>query len=273
MAGRILVVDDDAVLRGTVARVLEDEGYDVDEAADGQVALSRIEANRPDAILLDVLMPRMNGKQVLEVLRSNEITAGIPVVVMTTVTGFDVTREAGISDLVEKPFEVDELLDKIALVLYRVQPREPTPDVSSVIEPLPGPDAPAEPHRPHDIEEPESRGVVMVVHRDHDIIAWLDEALGAAGYTTVSLSKLSDELSRLARVLEPRAILVASDTWTDDEVQVLESLHSGSGLDSTPLVVLGEGARLDALRNVATAAVALDQHRDATLRELLAHLR
>ena len=121
--GRVLVVDDDVSLRQSVAQVLEDEGYTVDHAPDGLSALSQVEQNRPDLILLDVLMPNMNGRQVLERLRGDRNTADIPILVMTAVSGIETnqTMALGASDIVEKPFDLDELLNKVALALYRSQ--------------------------------------------------------------------------------------------------------------------------------------------------------
>jgi two-component system response regulator MprA len=121
VGGRILVVDDDMMLRRSVARILEEEGYEVAHATDGADALAQIRNRRPDAILLDVMMPRMNGREVLEQLRSNAQSAGIPVVIMTALQTIDPDRaEAlGADDLVEKPFDVDVLLNKVALALFR----------------------------------------------------------------------------------------------------------------------------------------------------------
>lgn len=103
--------------------LLEAEGYSVEHAADGEAALERVAAQRPDVILLDVMMPRLNGNQVLKVLQSNALTCDIPVVVMTAISGLANPRPGAGDDyeLVEKPFDVDDLLDKIALALYRCQ--------------------------------------------------------------------------------------------------------------------------------------------------------
>lgn len=119
--GRILVVDDDPLLRNSVAMVLEDEGYTVEHAVDGADALRKVAAQRPDVILLDVMMPRMSGNQVLKVLQSDALTSDIPVVVMTAISGLANPGSAVSSgyDLVEKPFDVNDLLNKIALAMYR----------------------------------------------------------------------------------------------------------------------------------------------------------
>jgi CheY-like chemotaxis protein len=197
--GRILVVDDDALLRSSVADVLEDEGYVVDHATDGVDALAKIAASTPDAILLDVLMPRMNGKQLLEALRGDPVTAHIPVLMMTAIQGFDPHRTLalGAAEVVEKPFDIDELLNKIALAVYRARSSRGT-DAPGAARPAGPPTAAGVP----------GGGVVLVLDEDHQVVALLDHLLSGLGFTTVSMSQASDDLPRLARVLEPHAILL-----------------------------------------------------------------
>src|SRR4051812_24846232 len=69
--GRVLVVDDDPMVRDTLAHVLADEGYVVDTAIDGADALECVRLARPDAILLDLMMPGMNGRQFLQAIRDD----------------------------------------------------------------------------------------------------------------------------------------------------------------------------------------------------------
>ena len=100
--------------------VLEDEGYTVELACDGKQALDSVAANRPDVILLDVMMPNMSGTQVLKVLQDDSGTADIPVLVMTAINGMAGGRLLnGPNEVVEKPFDVHDLLNKIALAIYR----------------------------------------------------------------------------------------------------------------------------------------------------------
>ncbi len=118
--GTILVVDDDPLLRGAIAMILEDEGYTVELASDGIKALEAIAANKPDMILLDVMMPNMSGTQVLRELQESERTSSIPVIIMTAINGVAGGRVLnGDNEIVEKPFEVHDLLNKIALTMYR----------------------------------------------------------------------------------------------------------------------------------------------------------
>lgn len=130
--GRILVVDDDPLLRGSIAMVLEDEGYTVELAADGKKALESVAANRPDVILLDVMMPHMSGTQVLKILKDDSQTANIPILIMTAINGMAGGRILnGPNEVVEKPFDVHDLLNKIALAIYRAQDARPGPKDSA----------------------------------------------------------------------------------------------------------------------------------------------
>jgi len=225
--GRILVVDDDALLRTSVAAVLTDEGYEVELAGDGVDALAKIHARPPDVILLDVLMPRMNGKALLETLHSRAETAGIPVLVMTALHGFESHRtiELGATDLVEKPFDVDELLNKVALAVYRAQNRRedrraPSEDLG-------------------DMGEPTSRGVVLVVGDERQGPLRLDRMVSALGYTAVSLVHATEELPRLARLLEPRAIVLVEGTGAGGALEVLRLVRAEADLRDVPVLVLG----------------------------------
>src|SRR5678815_3177656 len=118
--GRVLVVDDEPMVRVTLGQVLADEGYIVDVAIDGEDALDRVHAAKPDAILLDLMMPGMNGRQFLQALRNEPAYERVPVLIMTAVHGLEVNLATlGASEVVEKPFNVDELLNKVALAVYR----------------------------------------------------------------------------------------------------------------------------------------------------------
>jgi DNA-binding response OmpR family regulator len=216
--GRILVVDDDALLRSSVAAVLADEGYDVDLAGDGVDALAKIHANPPDVILLDLLMPRMNGKALLETLHASAATSGIAVLVMTALHGFESHRTLalGAKDLVEKPFDIDELLNKVALAVYRT--RQGRHDTSPA---------------------PTSRGLVLVVGEVQQAIERVDRTATALGYTAVSLMHVTSELPRLARLLEPRAIVLSHRPGSASELEALELLGAEPALEGIPILVVG----------------------------------
>jgi CheY-like chemotaxis protein len=114
---RILVIDDDQDLGRVIRRVLELEGYEVVLSDDGLRGLAAAQRQRPDAIVLDLMMPVMDGYQVLAELRDDERTKDVPVVVLTAVA-LDETRErveaAGAATFLTKPFEPKNLSRALA---------------------------------------------------------------------------------------------------------------------------------------------------------------
>ena len=121
---RVLIVDDDADIRAYLEVTLSLAGYDVIEAVDGVDALQRIMQELPDLIVLDVMMPRLDGIAVLQRLREDARTNHLPVVLLTArtqpreaVDGLD----AGADDYITKPFDITELAARVRAVLRRTQ--------------------------------------------------------------------------------------------------------------------------------------------------------
>ncbi|NLE82875.1 MAG: response regulator transcription factor, partial [Rhodococcus sp.] len=120
---RILVVDDDRAVRESLRRSLSFNGYTVDLATDGQDALDQVAVSRPDAMVLDVMMPRVDGLEVCRRLRSTG--DDLPILVLTArdsvserVSGLD----AGADDYLPKPFALEELLARLRALLRRTTP-------------------------------------------------------------------------------------------------------------------------------------------------------
>jgi DNA-binding response OmpR family regulator len=111
---RVLVVDDDAEIADTMAEVLGYEGYSVAVAHDGVQAMERIPTFHPDVILLDLMMPRMNGFEVLERMREEKKTT--PVVVVSANQGYE-ARDLKVAAKVRKPFSLTQLLDAVTAAL------------------------------------------------------------------------------------------------------------------------------------------------------------
>ncbi|MGH8867043.1 MAG: response regulator [Actinomycetes bacterium] len=113
MVQRILVVDDDPSVRQLVQDVLEFEGYEVEVAEDGHSALRAIQTNRPDCVILDVMMPGLSGHDVLARVRETDGGAFLPVVMLTAAADDAQAWRAwtgGVDYFVEKPFDAAQLL-------------------------------------------------------------------------------------------------------------------------------------------------------------------
>ena len=117
---RILVVDDDRAVRESLRRSLTFNGYSVELAQDGVEALERISSDRPDAVVLDDMMPRLDGGGVCRQLRSSG--DDLPVLMLTARDSIDervAGLDAGADDYLVKPFELDELCARLRAVLRR----------------------------------------------------------------------------------------------------------------------------------------------------------
>ncbi len=110
----VLVVDDDPVIRSTVAELLLDEGYSVEQAGDGWQALQLVQRSTPNAIVLDLMMPVLDGWAFVDQCRSLPDCADVPIVVMSATHGLHETAERlhamGVRAVVAKPFDVDALI-------------------------------------------------------------------------------------------------------------------------------------------------------------------
>jgi DNA-binding response OmpR family regulator len=127
-SGRVLVVDDDALIRETLATALGDEGYAVRVASNGRAALMTIGTWRPDVIVLDLMMPVMDGSDFRAAQRAVAETAQIPVIVLSATHEVH-GRAAGLgaAAVFAKPFDLGALLDVIARLLAE-QSRGAEPD-------------------------------------------------------------------------------------------------------------------------------------------------
>ncbi|HUG07474.1 MAG TPA: response regulator [Acidimicrobiia bacterium] len=124
MSERVLVADDDPDILTVVKVNLELDGFELDTAVDGEDALQKATANPPNVIILDIMMPRMDGLTALHRLRSQATTASIPIILLTA-RGLPEDRvrglELGADDYITKPFDITELAARVRAVLRRTQ--------------------------------------------------------------------------------------------------------------------------------------------------------
>ncbi len=126
----ILVVDDEASIAELLSVLLEFEGYRVEVARDGMEALARIAQHRPDLVLTDLMMPRMDGAELCRAIKSSPESATMPVVLMSSAHDKAARRSFPFAAFVPKPFFFDELLASITRILTassEVQSLEPGP--------------------------------------------------------------------------------------------------------------------------------------------------
>ena len=113
----VMVVEDEPAIRSLLCMTLEYENYHVEAAGDGQEALDRVEQVRPDAILLDLMLPTMDGWALIDALNERPQTDGIPIIAVSATQRYHDVGERGVQAFLSKPFDVDTLLIVLADVL------------------------------------------------------------------------------------------------------------------------------------------------------------
>ena len=117
---KIMIVDDEQDIVIIIGKVLKKSGYEVITAADGLECLEKLENERPDIILLDNIMPNMDGQAVLSKLKASKNTADIPVIMVTALVDQEhitSAQKGGAAEYIVKPFDYMVMLEKIAQVL------------------------------------------------------------------------------------------------------------------------------------------------------------
>lgn len=127
---RILVVEDTVAIRRIVVHMLRDCGYFVDEAADGRQAMSLLRSQPPDLVILDLMIPEIDGFTICRQMRKSAELADIPIIVCSSRDSkSDVVRAVseGANDYIVKPFKRDDVLNRVARALKRGAARTPAP--------------------------------------------------------------------------------------------------------------------------------------------------
>jgi DNA-binding response OmpR family regulator len=118
--GKVLVVDDEVNITQILEFSIGAEGYEVITAANGEEAIDKARREQPDLIILDIMMPKIDGYEACRVLKANPLTKGIPVVLLTA-KGRDIDKrlgyEVGATDYIIKPFSPNKLVDRIHQLL------------------------------------------------------------------------------------------------------------------------------------------------------------
>jgi CheY-like chemotaxis protein len=215
--GRVLIIDDEPLLQLTLQQILSDAGYATTVASDGAEGLQRARIEPPDLVLVDLMMPTMNGKQFLRALRAEDGLCEVPVIVMTAVQGISSNIGDGVTEIIQKPFEAEDLLSKVALAIYRFR--------SDWIE---------EPTTTHAVSVRATTrvGVILVIDPNRKALAHIDHTFRQQGYTVVSLTTSMIATNRLSHALAPVVILVSAHSSHTAELLV-------DGAAPCPVIVYG----------------------------------
>jgi two-component system, OmpR family, alkaline phosphatase synthesis response regulator PhoP len=124
---KILIVDDEKDIVDLISYNLEKEGFSTAKAYDGEAALTLVKTQKPDLMILDLMLPKMNGIDVCRAIRHNPETAGLPII-MLTAKSEEIDKiiglEVGADDYVTKPFSVKELIARVRSILRRIKESE-----------------------------------------------------------------------------------------------------------------------------------------------------
>ncbi len=270
MSARILVVDDNPLNLRMLADWLATEHYVVNTATDGFEALAKIAAERPDIVLLDVVMPELNGFEVCRRIKADPTMADIPVIMVTALSDVDdLVRgfDAGAEDFVTKPFNFDALMARVRSQLRRKRQYERIVE-EALVDPL----TCAFNRRYFDAHAPRmaarcraARNPVAVLMIDVDNLKQINDARGHSAGDRV----LKEVVDRFTSALRPsdlvarmggdEFVVVMPETDQDAALQIAERLRSRIG--DTPV----EGVAVTVSVGAAASRPDEEEELDATL--------
>jgi CheY-like chemotaxis protein len=195
----ILVVDDDDGIRSLLKQELGEAGYSIQEAANGKDAVAKVRAQRPDLIVLDVMMPEMNGFDVAAVLKNDPQTMDIPIIILSIVQDKARGFRVGVDRYLTKPIDTDLLFSEIG----------------------------------HLLEQGKSKKRVMVVDEDSVTVRALTDVLEAKGYQVVESD--GKELVEKAVSMQPDIIILNS--VISDKNEIVKTLRFEKGLENVLFLI------------------------------------
>jgi K+-sensing histidine kinase KdpD/CheY-like chemotaxis protein len=195
----ILVVDDDDSIRSLLHQELSDAGYVIEEAKDGKQALESIRKNRPDLIILDVMMPEINGFDVAAILKNDPQTMDIPIIILSIVQDKARGFRIGVDRYLTKPIDTAKLFEEVGNLL----------------------------------EQGKSKKKVMVVDEDSSAVRSLTEVLQTKGYIVVE----SDGKELVEKAISTQPDIIILNSVLSDKNEIVQSLRFEKGLENVLFLI------------------------------------
>jgi signal transduction histidine kinase/DNA-binding response OmpR family regulator/ligand-binding sensor domain-containing protein len=195
---RLLVVDDEANIRDLLTQELSEAGYTVTTASNGRDALARIRRQRPDLVILDVMMPEMNGFDVAAVLRNDPATLDIPIIILSIVQDRERGFRIGVDRYLTKPIDTNVLFKEIGTLL----------------------------------DQRKSHKRVLVVDDDASAVKMLTDVLKSRGYSVTEARE--GDLFERAKSLQPDIIMLNS---SHPQPEIVQTLRFEKGLENVLFLV------------------------------------
>ncbi|MDZ8049929.1 MAG: PAS domain S-box protein [Aulosira sp. ZfuVER01] len=199
----ILVVDDDANIRELLRQQLENEGYNVREAKDGMDAIQQIKTNRPDLILLDVMMPQINGFDVAAVLKNDPHTSDIPIIILSIIENKERGYHIGIDRYLTKPINTEQLRNEIGSLLSQVT----------------------------------SSKKVLVVDQNASTLKTISDVLQTQGYNVI---EASDPQECIKKALSAKPDMIIIDSILSQEADLVKTLRFEKELENVFFIMLSD---------------------------------
>jgi CheY-like chemotaxis protein len=271
---KILVVEDDGVLRDVLVEKLKASDYKTIGAEDGEIALKKIKDEEPDLILLDILMPKKDGMEVLTEMNADEQMRNIPVIVISN-SGQPVeierAKKLGAKDfLVKAIFDPNEVLEKVKIVLdetegknTNISNKEKDDQNSSQSSSLPT-------TAKKDIQDKnEVKGKILVVEDDKFLRELLVRKLFSENFEIESAIDATGSFEVLSR-WKPDIILLDLILPGEDGFSILEKLKKDKEMESIPVIILSNlGQQEDIDRAMALGAMDFMVKANFTLDEII----
>jgi PAS domain S-box-containing protein len=200
---KILVVDDDQHIRELLRQELEAEGYEVQEAIDGMDALTQVKILKPDLIILDVMMPQINGFDVAAVLKNNPKTTDIPIIVLSIIEDKGQGYRVGIDRYLTKPINREELMQDIGSLL----------------------------------SQGSSSKKVLVVDKNVSTLRILSDVLQSQGFNVV---EASDSQECIEKALSTKPDMIIVDSVFSQQHNLIRTLRFEKGLENLFFIFLAD---------------------------------